>query len=311
MYRWRRIDRRRKHPGMDSKQAQLRFLVQEITMKNIAATASPASAGGQKYSKKPALAATTLALLLPAGASAQTAPLNDTGQTLCYDGTSTLVACTAANTGNAAPYPGQDGRFGRDAAQAAGALPAKTGGGAAGFDFTALNASGNPNSGTGAPGGHDCVKDNVTGLTWEVKQTTPNTSLRYAGHTYTWYDSTRPPGQQGSTGGNTCNATLPSNLCNTQAYVAAVNTAGLCGKNDWRLPTSQELLSIVHNGVWNPSLDTAYFPDVNSTLGSWWWRTSETYAPDPAYAWHVHFNGSSNASNKADNGSVRLVRSGQ
>ena len=78
-------------------------------------------------------AAVALALLLPALAAAQTAPLNDTGQTLCYDG-SALVACTAGNTGNAATHPGQDGRFGRDAAQAAGALPPKTGGGAAGFD---------------------------------------------------------------------------------------------------------------------------------------------------------------------------------
>ncbi len=117
------------------------------------------------------LAATTvaaLALLLPALAAAQTAPLSDTGQTQCYNGT-TLVPCTAANTGNTAPYPGQDGRFGRDAAQAAGALPAKTGGGAAGFDFTALDVGGNATT----PGGHACVKDNVTGLTWEVKQNVP------------------------------------------------------------------------------------------------------------------------------------------
>ncbi len=256
------------------------------------------------------LAATTvaaLALLLPALAAAQTAPLSDTGQTQCYNGT-TLVPCTAANTGNTAPYPGQDGRFGRDAAQAAGALPAKTGGGAAGFDFTALDVGGNATT----PGGHACVKDNVTGLTWEVKQNVANTSLRYAGHRYTWYDSTRPS-DQGSTGGNTCNATLPGSLCNTQAYVAAVNAAGLCGQTTgWRLPTRRELLSIVHNGASSPAIDTAYFPDVGSTWDNWYWWTSDTHAPVPTGAWLVSFFGGDTGADSKTNGySVRLVRSGQ
>lgn len=251
------------------------------------------------------LAATTvaaLALLLPALAAAQTAPLSDTGQTQCYNGT-TLVSCTAANTGNTATYPGQDGRFGRDAA-----LPPKTGGGAAGFDFTALDAGGNATT----PGGHACVKDNVTRLTWEVKQTASNTSRRYAGHRYTWYDSTRPS-DQGSTGGNTCNATLPGNLCNTQAYVAAVNAAGLCGQTTgWRLPTRRELLSIVHNGLSaDPAIDTVYFPDRSAWTTFEWW-TSDTYAPDPDDAWFVYFNhGYTGAFSKTNIYLVRLVRSGQ
>ena len=70
------------------------------------------------------------------------ATLNDTGQDTCFDGTS-LVACTEANTGDNAPNPRQDGRYGRDAQARAGQLP-KIGGGVAGFDFTALDAKGNP-----------------------------------------------------------------------------------------------------------------------------------------------------------------------
>ena len=63
-----------------------------------------------------------------------------------------LVACSVANTGNAAAYPRQDARFGRDAAQAAGQLlPAKTGGGAAGFDFTPHDADGFVINLTGTP----------------------------------------------------------------------------------------------------------------------------------------------------------------
>ena len=71
-------------------------------------------------------------LTLPVGlgavlASAQTAPLNDTGQAQCYNAANAAAPCDEATTGNGATHPGQDGRFGRDAAQAAGALPAKTG----------------------------------------------------------------------------------------------------------------------------------------------------------------------------------------
>jgi len=110
--------------------------------------------------------ARALALLAPfSPAWAQTAPLNDTGQTQCYNAADAADACTQAVTGNTGVRPGQDARFGRDAAQAAGALPAKAGGGVAGFDFTALDASGNAT----APGSHACVRDNVTGLTWSTE----------------------------------------------------------------------------------------------------------------------------------------------
>ncbi len=121
--------------------------------------------------------------LFPAWALAQTAPLNDTGQTQCYDAANTAGACSAATTGNTGARPGQDGRFGRDAAQAAGALPAKTGGGVAGFDFTALDASG----ATTTPGTHQCVKDNVTGLVWSTETLTPMTwaAAGTAGASYT------------------------------------------------------------------------------------------------------------------------------
>jgi len=55
--------------------------------------------------------------------------LPDTGQILCDDGTNTMVTCSEANTGDNATYPNQDGRYGRDAAAQAGALPNKIGGG--------------------------------------------------------------------------------------------------------------------------------------------------------------------------------------
>ena len=105
-----------------------------------------------------------LALCGPLAHAQPTGRLNDTGQTQCYDSSNNSVACTAANTGDASTLPRQDARFGRDAAAAAGQLT-KVGGGAAGFDFTALDANGNATS----PGSHVCVHDNVTNLIWSTE----------------------------------------------------------------------------------------------------------------------------------------------
>lgn len=195
-----------------------------------------------------------------------TAPLNDTGQSQCYDG-SAMVACDLVNAGNAAAYPSQDGRYGRDTAQAKGLLPAKTGGGAAGFDFTALDTMGNPTT----PGGHHCVKDNVTGLIWSTATLSRTT-----------WDS-----------------------ANTGA-----STYSRCGYNTgWRLPTVNELQSIVSYGTSDPAIDGTYFPGTQS---DWYW-TADTYAPNPtAIARGVYFfAGLTNIYFKTSVFYVRLVRSGQ
>lgn len=182
------------------------------------------------------------------------AGLNDTGMTQCFDGTN-LVACTQANSGDAAPHPRQDGRFGRDARAAAGQLT-KTGGGAAGFDFTKIANNGSVLPATAIlgpnPGDWACTRDNVTGLIWEVK--TDDSGLRDKDWAYLWRSA-------GIIGDAYCGGTL--SRCNIDNLVTAVNGANLCGYNTgWRLPFRRELLSIVHHGVWNPSIDTSYFPNT-------------------------------------------------
>ena len=86
------------------------------------------------------------------------------------------------------------------------------GGGAAGFDYTKI-ANNGTTLGAGAILGTAatdwaCTKDNITGLTWEVK-TGYNTDLRYSGHRYSWFssDGATNGGVAGSMGANTCNAT--------------------------------------------------------------------------------------------------------
>lgn len=245
------------------------------------------------------LAVLLFALVATLPAQLPAASLNDTGQTQCFNGTN-LVPCTAANSGDAATYPRQDGRFGRDARSGAGQL-AKTGGGAGGFDFTPLDNSGTAIGldGSGNPlSVPACVRDNVTGLIWEVK--TADNGLRDKDYTYTWYD-----GVGGlSDGGNNCFTTT---RCDTDKYIQDVQAAGLCGySTGWRLPTMHELVSIVHHERSGASIDSSFFPN---TVPERFWTSDRAAHMMWAYAWCVHFDhGENRTCYRGHAYAVRLVR---
>ena len=226
-----------------------------------------------------------LLLLLPPGAFAQTRLLNDTGQTQCVDAANVLQGCTNVNTGNGAAHPGQDARYGRDADPGL----TKTGGGAAGFDFTRICWNGQPEGSaqctgvlaenhTANPSGTPatdwaCTRDNVTGLLWSLQ-----TQIA------TWNTATV--------------STYPD---------AGHNSASRCGHaTGWRLPTRRELLSIVHRGAIGPAVDGAYFP---VTVSNFHW-TSDEYKPNTTGAWRVYLNdGTTDAELKTAPQFIRLVRS--
>ena len=229
-------------------------------------------------------------------------PLNDTGITTCADDANNGLACPQVE------YPGQDAEHGRDAQALAGSL-SKIGDGRAGFDFTKLDANGNPLADqsvayTTTP--WHCVKDNVTGLIWEVKTT--DGGVRDAGHTYTWYNSTgiNDGGDPGVANGGTC---VDGSNCDTEKYVAAVNAIGLCGRTDWRLPKVEELLSLLDYSVAYPfiAIDTAYFPN---TMSIYW--SASPYADSVSRAWSVGFDSRTDMINQKIVGhNVRLVSDGR
>jgi hypothetical protein len=224
-----------------------------------------------------ALAHPEVTLTFSAQAAGPSGLLNDTGQTLCDNGSGVMDACNASSAGNASALPGQDGRFGRDAAS-----PAKVGGGVAGFDFTKLCMDGTTNcaaapSNAASPAASDwaCTRDNVTNLIWSLQTQNADWNAAIA-------------------------STYPD---------AGHNSVSRCGFNSgWRLPTRRELLSLVHRGVSTvPLIDVDYFP---ATLSEWYW-TSDTFAPSPASAWLVQFNsGYPYSDSKSFPYYVRLVRSG-
>lgn len=194
--------------------------------------------------------------------------LPDTGiaASQCYAaGSDALVSCTSAAA--IALNSLQDGMTGRDVSNADGSD------GKLGFSYSTV----------GSYEKTECVKDNITGLTWEGK---PSSGLRDTGSTYTNYGDSRPG--------------------DASAYVAAVNATALCGYTDWRLPTADELQSIVDYSVApGPAIDGTWF--LNTQQFGYW--TGTGYAGGSSYAWVVSFvNGSVGVNFRSFSSHVRLVR---
>lgn len=115
----------------------------------------------------------------------------------------------------------------------------------------------------------ECVRDNATGLIWQG-QTAAGTALRANNRYMTNFDSTTA--LQKVTGST---AVAPSNFdvfneYNSIGFRNAVNAANLCGSGAWRLPTIDELKSILKLSEL-PSIDNIWFPN---TLGKYYWTSS-------------------------------------
>lgn len=162
----------------------------------------------------------------------------------------------------------------------------------------------------------DCVLDGITGLLWEVK-TAPdgvygNQGLHDGDDVFTWYNSNERI-NGGAIGDwnshyDQCSgytARQPTTYCNIEEFVGRVNKQGLCGFNDWRVPTLPELATLVNFGRASPAIDTAYFPN---TKDGFYWSLSPD-AQSVKMAWAVNFQFGYSGAMPRDNGRyVRLVR---
>ncbi len=182
---------------------------------------------------------------------------------------------------------GQDALYGRDA------YANDDSDGVAGFSFTKLDDNGDPLADQTVAYGTEpgqavwaCVRDNVTGLIWEVKT---NSGLQDTDSRYTWYDSDGGQGGDpvGVSDGGTCSG---ASGCDTERFVADVNGNALCGATDWRLPTLDELIGIVHFGTpdtfFTVDIDTGYFPNASAAE---YWSSSRSAVSGPSDAWLVDF----------------------
>lgn len=141
-----------------------------------------------------------------------------------------------------------------------------------------------------------CVKDNVTGLAWEVKTTTEG--IHNNDNTYLWGGLTALgrdyPEREGVY------------YDDWNELVQGSNDEKSCSFDDWRVPTVTELSSIINKGTFNSAIDTNYFPN---TAPSRFWLSSPIARYD-SVAWKVNFDyGNANNGFRYNFNRVRLVRS--
>ena len=167
-----------------------------------------------------------------------------------------------------------------------------------------------------------CTQDNETGLVWEVKKS--DSGLRDKDSTYSWYNT--DPNTNGGNAGTQNGGSCSGSACDTEGFVSAVNSDGLCSGSDWYLPTIEELKDLVFcsNGAvpnsgdscgtsgtyTSPTIEASFFPNA---VQSHYWSAS-TPALLGGFAWGVNFNiGSDSIQGKGSEsyGAVRLVRGAQ
>ena len=151
------------------------------------------------------------------------------------------------------------------------------------------------------PNGIKAVKDNATGLIWEVKQNFDSvrdyTNPSDADNVYTWYDP--DPATNGGFAGY-------EGEYDTQDFLALLKDKS--GKTDWRLPKVHELMFLLDYKNRSPIINTEFFPNTNIGYSFYW--TAITSTSNIHNAWTVDFVRGNNLDlfDKSNKFTVRAVR---
>jgi hypothetical protein len=174
-------------------------------------------------------------------------------------------------------------------------LLVKTGNGQAGFDFTKLDITGQPlinQNQDYADNLWSCIRDNHTKLIWEVKSL--SSDIHNKNDTYRWGGST-----------SLLNGSFGNEYDDWTTLVEQSNNQSFCGITNWRVPSKQELESIINYNESNPAIDIFYFPNTVSAL---YWTASPA-ASFSGGAWTINIpnGGGGHIDFRSDFNSVRLV----
>ena len=149
-----------------------------------------------------------------------------------------------------------------------------------------------------------CVEDTISGLIWEMK--TDNPGLHHWQNQYSWFNPNENNDEldyRGLEDGGEC----ADSACDTWNFVLAVNSRGLCGFRDWRMPTRNELFSISDQRQVNnpPTVNLGFFPFTQAD--EYWTGFDYAMQYESAWAWSfVH--GHDRVDWKKSPKYVRLVR---
>jgi hypothetical protein len=200
----------------------------------------------------------TCALFLPLSfcSSSYGRPIPDTGQMKCYDNSGEIPCPQPGES-----FCGQDGNYTINPPS-----------------YSKLDGNGSdlPDEATEWV----MVRDNVTGLIWEVK--TDDGSIHDRDDTYGWIKA-------------------------RDVFIPNLNATSLGVFSDWRLPTRKELGSILDYGRQNPATSTFYFQ--NTMAARYWSSTGWVLSGD--MFWSVNFeNGVDDPDSFSTQDCVRAVRDG-